>query len=160
MTSIPESVMDDDGEIGWHRALIAKNRDLIGELEAGNSAGGDVFPETEAEIDRLKAQIEQSELIVAAYEKGHRGLAEPEQAANTPAAPVQQESTVQDLALAILKEFEQARKELIGAAVVLSDGKAGSVEKVMLDELHGLRVVVAGHDGDWPISTVRFSDQV
>jgi hypothetical protein len=32
-------------------------------------AGSDVFPETQAEIDRLKAQMEQSELILAAYEK-------------------------------------------------------------------------------------------
>jgi hypothetical protein len=152
--------MDDDSEIDWHRALIAKNRELIAELKAGNAAGDDVFPETQGEIDRLKAQTEQSELIVAAYEKEHRDEIEPEQAANAPAVPAQQEPTVQDLALTILKEFEAARKELIGAAVVLSDGKAGSVEKVMLDELHGLRVAVAGHEGNWPISTVRFSDEV
>ena len=60
----------DDREIDWHRQRIAKNRALIEELEAGNTAGGDVFPETQAEIDRLKAQLQQSELIVAAYEKG------------------------------------------------------------------------------------------
>jgi hypothetical protein len=30
---------------------------------------GNVFPETHSEIERLKAQIAQSELIVAAYEK-------------------------------------------------------------------------------------------
>jgi hypothetical protein len=63
--------MSDQTEIDWHRELIAKNRLLIEELEQGNTAGGDVFPETQAEIDRLKAQIEQSELIVAAYEKEH-----------------------------------------------------------------------------------------
>jgi len=34
-------------------------------------AGADVFPETQAEIDRLTAQVEQSELIVAGYEKEH-----------------------------------------------------------------------------------------
>jgi hypothetical protein len=34
-------------------------------------AGADVFPETQSEVDRLKAQIEQSELIVAGYEKQH-----------------------------------------------------------------------------------------
>ena len=60
---------DDDTEIEWHKEQIAKNRILLEELEAGNSAGGDVFPETQSEIDRLKAQIAQSELIVAAYEK-------------------------------------------------------------------------------------------
>jgi hypothetical protein len=32
-----------------------------------------VFPETRSEIDRLKAQIAQSELIVAACEKEHPG---------------------------------------------------------------------------------------
>jgi hypothetical protein len=61
----------DDPEIDWHREQIVKNRTLLGELEAGNTAGGDVFPETQSEIDRVKAQIAQSELIVAAYEKEH-----------------------------------------------------------------------------------------
>ncbi len=60
---------DDETEIEWHREQIAKNRVLLEELEAGNTAGGDVFPETQSEIDRLKAQIAQSELIVAAHEK-------------------------------------------------------------------------------------------
>jgi len=60
---------DDDTEIEWHKEQIAKNRVLLEELEAGNTAGGDVFPETQSEIDRLKAQVAQSELIVAAYEK-------------------------------------------------------------------------------------------
>jgi hypothetical protein len=61
--------MTDDSEIAWHRELIAKNRTLLEELEAGNTAGSDVFPETQSEIERLKAQIAQSELIVAASEK-------------------------------------------------------------------------------------------
>ena len=60
---------DDETEIEWHKEQIAKNRDLLEELEAGNTAGADVFPETQSEIDRLKAQIAQSELIVATYEK-------------------------------------------------------------------------------------------
>ena len=62
---------DDETEIEWHREQIARNRVLLEELEAGNTAGGDVFPETQSEIDRLKAQIAQSELIVAAHEKRH-----------------------------------------------------------------------------------------
>lgn len=62
--------MQDDSEIEWHRAQITKNRELIAELQAGNTAGADVFPETQAEIDRITAQIAQSELIVAAHEKG------------------------------------------------------------------------------------------
>jgi hypothetical protein len=50
-----------------------RNRELIEELLAGNNEGSDIFPETQVEIDRLKAQIAQSELIVAAYEKEHSG---------------------------------------------------------------------------------------
>lgn len=61
--------MNDDTEIRWHKEQIARNRALLEELEAGNAAGGEVFPETQSEIDRVKAQITQSELIVAAYEK-------------------------------------------------------------------------------------------
>jgi hypothetical protein len=63
--------MSDETEIEWHRELIAKNRVLLQELEAGNTAGGDVFPETQSEIERLKAQTAQSELIVAGFEKEH-----------------------------------------------------------------------------------------
>jgi hypothetical protein len=59
----------DDAEIAWHREQLAKNRALLQEIEAGNTDGADVFPETQSEIDRLRAQIAQSELIVAAYEK-------------------------------------------------------------------------------------------
>jgi hypothetical protein len=66
-----ETSVTDDTEIQWHQEQIAKNRALLEELEAGNTAGGDVFPETQSEIDRLKAQIAQSELIVAAYHKEH-----------------------------------------------------------------------------------------
>jgi hypothetical protein len=61
--------MTDDSEIAWHREQIAKNRTLLEELEAGNPAGGDVFPETQSQIEHLNAQIAQSELIVAASEK-------------------------------------------------------------------------------------------
>jgi len=63
--------MTDDTEIEWHKEQIAKNKAVLEELAAGNTAGGEVFPETQSEIDRLKAQIAQSELIVAAYEKLH-----------------------------------------------------------------------------------------
>jgi hypothetical protein len=60
-------------------------------------------------------------------------------------------------ASAILSEFEQAQTELVSKAVVLTDGKAGTVENVWLDELHGLRISIRGHHGKWPISTVRFA---
>jgi hypothetical protein len=71
LLSKQEPSVTDDTEIHWHREQIAKNRAVLEELEAGNTAGGDVFPETQSEIDRLKAQIAQSELIVAGYEKEH-----------------------------------------------------------------------------------------
>lgn len=57
----------------------------------------------------------------------------------------------------ILSAFEQAQSELFGRAVVLTDGKAGTVEGVWLDELHGLRISVRGHDGKWPISTLKIA---
>jgi hypothetical protein len=57
----------------------------------------------------------------------------------------------------ILGEFEQAQNELIGKAVILTDGKAGTVESISLDELHGLRISIRGHDGKWPISTIKFA---
>jgi hypothetical protein len=59
----------DDTEITWHREQVAKNRTILEELEAGNTDGSDVFPETQLEIEHLKAQIAQSELIIAASEK-------------------------------------------------------------------------------------------
>lgn len=58
-------------------------------------------------------------------------------------------------ASAILEAFEKAQAELVGKAVVLTDGKAGTVENVWLDDLHGLRVSISGHDGKWPVSTVK-----
>ena len=59
----------------------------------------------------------------------------------------------------ILNAFEQAQSELVGRAVVLTDGKAGTVEGVWLDELHGLRISVRGHDGKWPISTLKIAQR-
>jgi len=53
-------------------------------------------------------------------------------------------------------KWEEAEAELIGKAVVLTDGKAGTVVAVSLDELHGLRISIAGHDGKWPVSTIKF----
>jgi len=47
--------------------------------------------------------------------------------------------------------------ELVGKAVVLSDGKAGTVEIVSLDEDHGLRISIGGHAGKWPVSTIKFA---
>jgi hypothetical protein len=55
-------------------------------------------------------------------------------------------------ATTILCEFEQAQTELVGKAVILTDGKAGTVESVCLDEMHGLRISIRGHDGKWPVN--------
>jgi hypothetical protein len=59
----------------------------------------------------------------------------------------------------ILGAVQEAQSELVGKAVVLTDGKAGTVENVWLDELHGLRISIAGHLGKWPISTIRMVQQ-
>ena len=62
---------------------------------------------------------------------------------------------VKDRASTILRELEEAETELVGKAVVLTDGKAGTVEGLYLDELHGLRLSIRGHLGKWPISTIK-----
>src|SRR5258706_15698621 len=57
----------------------------------------------------------------------------------------------------ILGELDQAQTELVGKAVILTDGKAGTVEQVWLDEQHGLRISIRGHYGKWPVSTIKFA---
>ena len=64
---------------------------------------------------------------------------------------------VENGASVILTTFEEVRSGLIGKAVVLTDGKAGTVENVWLDESHGLRISVSDHDGKWPASTIKFT---
>jgi len=32
------------------------------------------------------------------------------------------------------------------------------VDHVFLDEVHGLRISIGGHDGKWPISTLKLLD--
>ena len=56
----------------------------------------------------------------------------------------------------ILSAFGDVQSELVGKAVVLTDGKAGTVEKIWLDEVHGLRISIKDQDGKWPISTIKF----
>ena len=58
-------------------------------------------------------------------------------------------------AATILSALGDAQSELVGKAVILTDGKAGTVENVWLDELHGLQISIGGHDGKWPISTIK-----
>ncbi len=57
----------------------------------------------------------------------------------------------------IMSAFGEAQFELLGRAVVLTDGKAGTVENLWLDDLHGLRVSIRGHDGKWPVSTIKLA---
>ncbi|WGD48591.1 PRC-barrel domain containing protein [Bradyrhizobium sp. CB1650] len=64
-------------------------------------------------------------------------------------------STGDRRAMNILRELQEAEKELVGKAVVLTDGKAGTIDGVFLDDEHGLRISIAGHEGRWPISTVK-----
>jgi hypothetical protein len=65
-------------------------------------------------------------------------------------------TTVKLRASTILTALADVQSELVGKAVVLTDGKAGTVENIWLDELHGLRISIKGHDGKWPISTIKF----
>jgi hypothetical protein len=60
-------------------------------------------------------------------------------------------------ATTILRAFYEAEAQLVGKAVVLSNGKAGTVEIVSLDEDHGLRISIRDHAGRWPVSTVKFA---
>ena len=62
--------MADDDEIAWHKEQIAKNGAVLAELEASTLRGRCV-PRDPTEIDRIKAQTAQSDLIVAAHEKQH-----------------------------------------------------------------------------------------
>ena len=60
-------------------------------------------------------------------------------------------------ALTILHAFEEADAQLVGKAVVLTDGTAGTVEAIWLDDVHGLRISIKGHPGKWPVSTIKFA---
>ncbi len=57
----------------------------------------------------------------------------------------------------IMNAFGEAQSELLGKAVVLANGEAGTVENVWLDDLHGLRISIRGHAGKWPVSTIKFT---
>ncbi len=67
--------------------------------------------------------------------------------------------TAQRRAFIILAEFHRAEAELVGKGVVLSDGKAGTVDHIWLDELHGLRISIRGHEGKWPVSTIKLAQE-
>jgi hypothetical protein len=60
-------------------------------------------------------------------------------------------------AATIMNAFGEAQSELLGKAVVLTNGTAGTVETIWLDDLHGLRVSIRGHDGKWPVSMIKLA---
>lgn len=64
--------------------------------------------------------------------------------------------TLKNGASTILTAFAKVQSDLVGKAVVLTDGKAGRVDNVWLDEFHGLRISISGHDGKWPVSSIKF----
>jgi len=68
--------------------------------------------------------------------------------------------SVKLLASTILTAMGDVQSALVGKAVVLTDGKAGTVSNVWLDELHGIRISIEGHDGKWPISTIKFEQDI
>jgi hypothetical protein len=70
----------------------------------------------------------------------------------------EQMPSVKRRASKILDEYSAAQSELIGKAVVLTDGKAGTAENDWLEELHGLRISIEGHDGRWPVSTIKLAE--
>ena len=66
-------------------------------------------------------------------------------------------TAVKRLASAILHAFGEAEAQLIGEAVILTDGTAGTVEAIWLDDFHGLRVSIRGHPGKRQVSAVKFA---
>ncbi|WP_338128942.1 hypothetical protein [Bradyrhizobium brasilense] len=58
-------------------------------------------------------------------------------------------------ALYILSELHASEKELVGKGVVLSDGKAGTIDHVFVDDVHELRIAIVGPEGRWPIAIVK-----
>jgi hypothetical protein len=68
-------------------------------------------------------------------------------------------ATAKRCALTILHAFDEADAKFVGKAVALTDGTAGTVEAIWLDEFHGLRISIKGHVGKWPVSTVKFAPE-
>ena len=111
------------------------------------------------QIDRLRELEEQSPSIIPAagrWDKRRRRAALDSTDGWTEHGRAM--PSVKRRASKILNEYGAAQSELIGKAVVLTDGKAGTVENVWLDELHGLRISIEGHDGRWPVSTIKLAE--
>jgi hypothetical protein len=133
-------------EIGERlRAFLKEEPELPGSLRA--------------QIDRLGELEEQSPSInpgAERWDKLHRWAAEDSTDGSDEYGRAM--PSVKRRASKILNEYGAAQSELIGKAVVLTDGKAGTVENVWLDESHGLRISIKGHDGRWPVSTIKLTE--
>jgi hypothetical protein len=68
-------------------------------------------------------------------------------------------TTLKRLALTVLDAVGEAEAQFVGKAVTLTDGTAGTVEAVWLDDFHGLRLSIKGHPGKRPVSTVKFAQE-
>jgi hypothetical protein len=68
-------------------------------------------------------------------------------------------TTLERLALTILDAVGQAEAQFVGKAVTLTDGTAGTVEAIWLDDFHGLRISIKGHPGRRPVSAVKFAQE-
>jgi hypothetical protein len=62
-------------------------------------------------------------------------------------------------ALMILSALQQAQADLQGKGVVVTDGTAGTIDEVILDDFHGLRITIHGHTGNWPVSAIKFAEE-
>jgi hypothetical protein len=62
------------------------------------------------------------------------------------------------LATAILDLFYEAH-ELVGRGAILTDGTAGTIDTVQLDDDHGLRISIRGHPGSYPVSTLKMLER-
>ena len=108
-----------------------------------------------AQIDRLRELEEQSPSIIPAAGLGQASLLSRLGQHGLLGRHGRTMPSVKRRASKILDEYGAAQSELIGKTVVLTDGKAGTVENVWLDELHGLRISIEGHEGRWPVSTIK-----
>ena len=68
-------------------------------------------------------------------------------------------TTAHKQALTILRELQHAQADLHGKGVVVSDGTAGTIDEVLLDDFHGLRITIYGHNGKWPVSAIKFAEE-
>jgi hypothetical protein len=62
-------------------------------------------------------------------------------------------------AMALEGKIGGEKAELVGKAVILTNGKSGTVDRLWLEELHGLRISIESNDGNWPVATIKFAEK-